>query len=387
MMGSSKGILMKSPIWILNSTLAVLFLLVLVLILFTQKTAPKRKPLAPDMTNIAPIKKDVSKVNLVRIYESDLFNTYIKPAPPAVEDKAAKPLPQPPLPMPLPTPQPQNPQFLPPLDITLKGIIYTNNDTENRAIIANNKTKQEEIYKVGDKVGDADLIRIGKNKIFLIRVNGQQETIFITAADAQKDPIYTRDASWNLVVRKATDGHYIVDPKSFVHRITNLAQFIDMLDMTTAFEKGKSVGCRIGRMSPQSIGPSLGLAYGDIIISINGIHTTTTKDRVAIYNQIKDLGLDATIKVVVLRQDREVEVVYKLQKIAKTEEESGLAMGTQLAAQAKTTPKTIKNNTSASVLAESSKLNPMAQNLNKRDQHAMLRHGGRGALLSRSYEN
>ena len=377
---------MKSPIWILNSALAVLFILVLGLIFFTRKEAPKRKPLTPDMSHVAPVKKDVSKVNLVRIYERDLFNTYIKPTAPIIEDPLTKLLPQPPLPLPLPKPQPQNPQFLPPLEITLKGIIYTNNDKENRAIIADNKTNQEELYKVGDKVGDADLIRIGKNKIFLIRANGQQETIFITAADAQKDPIYTRDSAWTPVIQQVDNTQYIVDPKAFVRRITNLAQLIDMLDMTTAFEKGRSVGCRVGRMNPQSIGPSMGLQSGDIIVSINGIHTTTTKDRVAIYNQIKDLTSGGTINVTLLRNNTELELSYVLQKIAKDEAQEVPQVGTQLGTQQKVAQRTMKKPTSASVLAESSKFSPVAQNLNKRDQHAMLQHGGRGALLSRSYE-
>lgn len=357
---------MKSPLWLVTSALTLLLILAFFFIVFTQKRPKAPASITPEVVS-TPIKRDVSKINLARIYENDLFNTYIKAALPPIEAPLVVPVPPPPLPRPAPLPQIQQPQFLPPLDVTLKGIIFVNNDQESRAIIANNKTKQETLYRVGDKVEDADIIRISKRKVIVLRSNGQQETLFMTHDDAVTDSIYTRDEAWTAVVKPLADTIYAIDPKALSKRIGNLAEFIEMLDMTTAFDKGKSLGCRIGRMSPQSIGHALGLQFGDIIMEINTIPTTTTHDRVAIYSQLKQLGLGATIVVKLLRNNQEYEYTYVLQKIMKQREESAPAVGTVI-----------------QPLGQAPQFTPVVQDMKNRDKGMMLRNGGRKAAIGRS---
>ena len=46
-------------------------------------------------------------------------------------------------------------QFLEPLAITLKGIMYSSDEQHNRAIIADNKSEAQKLYKVGDALEDA----------------------------------------------------------------------------------------------------------------------------------------------------------------------------------------------------------------------------------------
>lgn len=334
----------------------------------SQMKPPARQSIVPQLV-AAALKKDVSKLNLAVIYENDLFNTYIKVVQPVEEPKVVMPVPTPPAPKPLPLPEIPKTQFLPPLDVTLKGIIFVNNDRENRAIIANNKTKQEVLYRVGDRVEDADVIYIGKRKIIVLRANGQQETLFLTGDDAQADPLYKRDAAWNLVIKQVAETVFMVDPKALGKRIHNLAQLIDMLDLTTVFEKGRSIGCRIGRMGQQSIGPALGLRYGDVIISINGIATTTTKDRVAIYNQIKEMQLGDQILVKLLREPQEYEYTYVLKKFAqKQPEEEQPIVGAPI----------------MPLIQGPGVNNPVVQEMKSRDKGMMLRNGGRRAVLSRN---
>jgi len=360
---------MKSPLWILNSALLLIFLAVVSFVIFNQKKTPARKSLRPEAP-LTSAKKDVSKINIARIYENDLFNTYVKETPQQPEvQKGIVPIPQPPSLQPTPVPQPARLEFLPPLPISLKGIIFTNNDLENRAIIANNKTKQESLYKIGDKVEDADIIHISRHKVIFVRSNGQQETVFITPTDAQEDLIFSHDKPWSTVVKKLTDTTYAVDPKTFTKRITSLAQFIDMLDVTTAFSKGKSIGCRIGMLAPQSIGPSLGLNPGDIVIEVNAVPTTTTQDRMTVYKMITEMSVGSEITVKYLRNDQEFTMTYVLQKLTPDTTEQP-AYGEKIIE---------KNNE----LIEAAQTNPMIDEIKKQDKSAMLRHGGRSAMIQR----
>ncbi|MCK5633409.1 hypothetical protein KAH94_06645 [bacterium] len=302
---------MRYPLWALNSTLFVLVISALLFIAFSREDLPEREEIEPSI--VTPLKKDgVSIINLKQIYENDLFGTYEKEVVITKEPKYIVPLPEPPSPVRAKIPKKERPKFLDPLQITLKGIMSVSDGVKNKAIIEDNKTKREEIYKVGDKFGDAQLIRIFNNKIIFVRSNGQQEVFYLRQDDAKEDPTYLIISDWNGVVRKIAPNNYRIYFQEFSKRIKNLAQFIDILNLTTAYKKGKSVGCRIGSGEARSLAKELGLEVGDIILTINGIPATDTKNRLKIYKEITTASLDDVITVRLQRKKRTYTLRYKI---------------------------------------------------------------------------
>lgn len=374
--------LIKSPLWILNSILAALCLLIIFFILIIRQAPPARKSLRYTIGSSAPA-KDVNHIDLTRIYENDLFNTYNKVTPTVVETPTALPLPLPPTPVPLPIAPDVRPQFLEPLQVTLKGVIYTLREQDNRAIIADNKSKKETLYKTGDVIEDAELIHVGRNNAIFIRSNGQQETLFLSAQDAQEDPQFKEDDSWGIALKKLSDSLYTVDTKIFTERVTNLAQFIDMLDLTTAFEKGKSVGCRIGNIDPNSMGAMLGLMPNDIITSINNISPTSTKERVAIYNTVKQSNPGDAITITLVRNGLIQTITYKL-IVAQKKRRPSLPLNTQVLTETQTQEKAFeKQEPAINLIAHSERLDSAIQKNKKNNQLAMKQYGGRNAVLQK----
>jgi type II secretory pathway component PulC len=382
----NKGTLMKSPLWILNSALTLLFCGVIILMFAMRVNIPSRKSLTPQA--IAPLHKEVSKINITRIYESDLFNTYIKPTIPALipQSQAIK-LPQPPAPKAFEKTPKAPPQFLAPLDIDLKGVVFNSNNIHSRAIVANRKTKEEKLYKIGDSILDGSLIYIGKNKAIFIRSNGQQETLFVTEEDAKKDPLYS-DQQWTTSVEKINDTTFVINTEPFMKQVNNLAHLLDLLDITTAFEKGKSIGCRVGKMSG-SLGSSIGLEQGDIITTINSIPTTNTTDRVKIYKEIKEKKGNSSITVIIKRQNNNITLNYtvrnKLLKKVSRNEIKNLPAGTPFTVDGKQiiTPAQKDLEIAEETLAQADDNNAIAELFKKNDKKAMLNYGGRDALLRR----
>lgn len=362
---------MRSPLWILTSSFVCIFVLVLLFIILSQQSVPVRKSLKPHATIIAPI-KDVSKINVALIYENDLFNTYMRPEPAKPETPQLSEVPKPPMPQPMPQLPVIKPEFFAPLDITLKGVIYAHNDKDNRVIIADNKSKNETLYKIGDHVEDADIIHISKNKVVFLRSNGQQETVFITPAAAQKDPMFVQDTAWSQIVKSTGNKQFIIDPHNFITRIASPAQLLDMLDLTTAFEKGKSLGLRVGKMDQRSVGHVLGLQYGDIITSIQDIPTISTKYRVEIFQSIMKTQLGSTISLKIIRNGEEQEMYYLLQRLVSENEEPAPEYGAFVPAPASTI--------SANARSLPDKQMKLAR---KDDKTAMIQHGGKNALLQR----
>lgn len=311
---------MKHPFWIINLGLFSLVLVAFAFMYISTSKIPKRESIEP--TEITPKKESRVAINIRKIYEDDLFGTYTKELAPTRPLETAIPFPQPPAQQKITIPAIIEPEFLDPLQITLKGIIVvSSNDAKNRAMVQDNKTLQEGTYKVGDIIQDAQLIRIFKNKIIFLRLNGQQEVLYLREQDAKTDPAYSLSHEWSTVVKKTGPNNYLINPKTFVEHVKNLTECIDLLNATTAYQQGKSLGLRIGSLTKSPFGGLMGLQTGDIILSINNIPAQTIEERLAIYKNITSLKLGNTVTIKLVRKNKELEIVYTLEDFS-TEKES-----------------------------------------------------------------
>lgn len=303
---------MRHPFWIVNSVLLLFVVLATIFAYFSRVRVPHRESIEPE-SYTRPKKQQTIDINIKKIYENDLFDTFRKEVPVYQEPQYQLEIPTPPPQEEVVTPTIPEPVFLDPLDITLKGIIVVGKDEQkNRVIIADNKTDTEHTYKVGDIIEDAQLIRIFNNKIILLRSNGQQEVLYLREQDAQLDPVYTAISNWQDIIQQAGQNTFLISPHLFVDRVKNLAQFIDMIGLSTAYQQGISVGCRIGDLPPDSLGIHLGLQSGDIITTINTIPATTTPERLQIYKSIVQMKDDDRITVNLTRQGTPIQLQYTL---------------------------------------------------------------------------
>ncbi len=92
-----------------------------------------------------------------------------------------------------------------------------------------------------------------------------------------------------------------------------------MLDLTTLYKEGKSIGVRVGQIAPDSLGALLGLQKNDVIITINTISTADNKSRFALYQKVTNLGEDDIITVELRRNNQEVTINYTLQDFKRPE--------------------------------------------------------------------
>jgi len=152
-------------------------------------------------------------------------------------------------------------------------------------------------------------------------LNGQQEVLYLREQDAKTDPAYSLSHEWNTVVKQTGPVNYLVNPKTFVEHVKNLTECIDLLNATTAYQQGKSLGLRIGNVTKSPFGSLMGLQTGDIILSINGIPAQTTQERLAIYKNVTSLKLGNTITIKLLRKSRELELIYTLDDFSTIEKE------------------------------------------------------------------
>ncbi len=302
---------MKQPFWISNLALLFIFFIVLWFVFFMRVKVTARRSIEPDY-NLDVEKKETRKIDISTIYQNDLFNTLQPEVKPIETPETSNQMPSAPEPLITMAPENPEPQFLEPLPLTLTGIIVNTDETKNIAIIQDNRSSKQNNYKVNDEIEDAQIIRIFKNKVILVRSNGQQEILFVRQADIKDE---NKKIPLNQIVKKITENVYQIDPIKFANYVNNLGEFIESLDLITAYKQGVMVGSRIGKLEPDSLGIAMGLMPGDIIKSINGILADNTNNRYEIFKNISSLDENDDVNVEISRNDNSINLTYKIKKI------------------------------------------------------------------------
>ncbi len=360
---------MRHPFWILNSSLLVLLLVSGIFIVCTQQTLPKKIAEAKKTIPHIFASVDTDPIVIAKIYENDLFNTYHEKIQAPVEPDYVKPIPTPPSAETSVIPEEPLAPFLPPLQITLKGIMIVNDESKNVVAIQDNGTKKETNYKIGDMVEDAQLIRILTNKVILVRSNGQFETLYLSEKDVINQAVVDDQANnWQQLVVKTKETAYEVDPVSFAELVPGLPQLIDIFDLSTTYKKGQSAGCKIGKINAGSMVEALGFESYDVITEIAGIGTATTEKRLQIFNKLKTLKLSDSFTVSFERNGQSKTISYTLSDLkdplshqvstAKDEQEDNQKVGIFMGP----TPEELENER-VQLLKERYKFAPTAQDI------------------------
>jgi len=309
---------MKHALWLINSSLVLIFALVLgVLQLLHQEPPPWRMPqifLAQEQEK----KEEAPKPGTTaweKIYQDDIFGTYTPVEIKAVKQSLLTPIPEPKTFTPPPPPEIKKPEIIPALNITLRGIIIGGDESKNVVMIADEAGK-EDMYHLGEKIKDAQIIKIAHNRVVLLRANGQQEVFYLRKDDIPTPQDLTE--KWKYIVKKVNDQSFEIDPQEFCKEIETLGHLIERASVVgTAYQAGKPVGIRVGKSDPNDIATMLGILENDIITSVNGLDVANPVDRIKAYDTVTQLGLGGQIQVGLKRAEKDVVLAYKLVKIDK----------------------------------------------------------------------
>lgn len=305
---------MKQQIWILNSSLLIIFIFTLLLniILKEERIVIKEKTI--DKEQLEKKEPELKDLNPEKIYKQDIFNTYFFESTPEPEKKELiTPIPEyVPAQIILP-PEPEKPTFIEPLNLKLSGIISSSNEEKSIAMILD-ETNKENVYHLGNMVKDAQIIKISKNRVIVLRSNGQQEIYLLREEEIAQNTIQDL---WEYIIQKHDDNNFIVDPKAFAKKINTLGSAIEKLALIPAYHNNKLIGLKVGQPNNQDIINIIGLRKDDIILTINNIDTSKSKNRINIFDKIVQSKIGDIIKVNLKRNEDLLTLNYTIQNIEK----------------------------------------------------------------------
>jgi type II secretory pathway component PulC len=311
---------MSQQLWVVNSSFLIIFLLILgVNQLFEVNLPQLRIKKSMDKQLEKKIATMPVAATWEKIYKNDIFDTFIPVVTKVSKKSLVTPIPEPKAPVVAPPTELPKQEFIDPLKIVVKGIIMSSDEAHNVAMIED-ETKSEGLYHLGEKIKDAQIIKIAKNRVVFLRGNGQQELFFLRKDDVKA--IVDTSEKWEYAVKIIDEYTYEVDPDGFKENVESLGNFLEQASVVgTVYQRGKPIGIRIGLLEQNNAGVVLGFKKNDIIISVANIPTMTMKDRIKIYDTITLLNVGDTIKVNLNRTGETKELVYKLVKMSKAKQQ------------------------------------------------------------------
>jgi general secretion pathway protein C len=190
------------------------------------------------------------------------------------------------------------------LQLDLYGTI-AGEDGKGYAIIEERDKKRQRLYKVGDKVGGATIVKIMRNAVVLRLGEKDQvlkkKEIASTAgerragagvAEQQTPPSAPGPAPRTRPLSRPPAA----GPTGSAADLASLLTQARVIPHVAAGSSGKPDGVIINEIQPGSLFENVGLANGDIIQEVNGKAVTGVNDLVAMYRDLKP-GTSLSIKV------------------------------------------------------------------------------------------
>ena len=198
------------------------------------------------------------------------------------------------------------------LKLTLWGTVTGQEREDGWAVIQDIKTKQQDLYRVDDKVQGATIKSILRNKVILT-VNGKDQ---ILEVDADPPPLigHKRRPSGRPFSPPPTQGHR--PSQKEVEDMLNAASKSNQLFKTRPYTKdGEASGVMIYSIKRDSVARLLGLRNGDIIQAVNGVEIKDSQDFEDFEDSIEG---HSDMTIFILRRGKPIELVFSEQDNAYT---------------------------------------------------------------------
>jgi general secretion pathway protein C len=189
------------------------------------------------------------------------------------------------------------------LNLKLWGTV-TGQDRRAYAVIEDTKTRQQNLYRIGDSIQNATVKLILRQKIVGMEEIGaakkgkQSPRVARKAAAPPKMPVSTYPRQLTLKSDQIESA------------MENLDQLMDQARIRPHIEEGKPAGISITGIKPNTIFRKMRLRNGDIITGVNGDPIETVEDAMKIFG---DLSSASEVQVEIKRRGRKRVLDYKIE--------------------------------------------------------------------------
>jgi general secretion pathway protein C len=195
------------------------------------------------------------------------------------------------------------------LKVSLLGTI-SGDDQTAVAIIEDKAKKKQDLYKEGDTIQDASIVKILRGKVVLrVQEKNQILTMEEQAAAAKGKPTtFSSGGQATPAVQAGTGTTISLDRTAIAKSLENVTELLSQVRIRPHYQDGKTDGLLISQLKPNTVFNQLGLRNGDIIHGLDGKTVQTTDDVMSFYEELKT---GSSVSLDILRRGQKQTLRYE----------------------------------------------------------------------------
>ncbi len=196
------------------------------------------------------------------------------------------------------------------LRLALLGTI-ADQDNSGRAIILDESQRSQALYRVGEKVQEAEIREILRGKVVL-RVDGRDEVLEMSEKPSSASPAPLRprpDIVAPPSVHAPTAGPQGMSRTEIDQAVGNMGDVLSQVRLRPYFRNGEVQGVIVSQIRRGSIFANIGLRNGDVLQSVNGVPVAGPDEIMAL---VEGLQAGDQLDIGLLRQGREETLNYTI---------------------------------------------------------------------------
>ncbi|BBO72820.1 general secretion pathway protein GspC [Desulfosarcina widdelii] len=196
------------------------------------------------------------------------------------------------------------------LNLKLWGTVIGGDDGEY-AVIEDVKSREQNLYRVGDAVQTATVKGIFREKVVL-SVNGQDEILQMEEFESGKRTFKPGGlpARGPVAGTGATRAQRISLRRSYLEQsMQDMASLMTQVKIQPHMEDGVPAGLALSSIKPNSIFRRMGLRNGDVIVGVDGSEISTVDDALKMVDSLKS---SSNLSLQLKRRGREKNIEYRI---------------------------------------------------------------------------
>jgi len=165
------------------------------------------------------------------------------------------------------------------LNLVLMGTVYGIGELDC-AVIEDKDNRKQELFRVGDTVASATVVRIMRGMVVL-HVDGKDEILAMEVKDSENMPGVTERTD------SGSKNSIIVRKSEIDEAMKDMGKILTQARIRPYFSAGKSDGFIINRIKKGSIFQKMGMQNGDIIQGVDGQPIKSPDEMLELYNGLK----------------------------------------------------------------------------------------------------
>ncbi len=190
-----------------------------------------------------------------------------------------------------------------PLEVRLRGTVHREKG-DSLAIIEDIKTRKQDLYHVGELIlGEAKLIAVSRNKVYLER-DGKQEVLEVYEGTEAKTEERARSilpqrgtTPEGAGIKRLSASRYHIPQEELKDAFENMNHLLTQVRIVPNFKDGEPDGFKLLSIKRGSLIHQGGLRDGDIIKRVNGIEIDSPEKAFEVYEQVRNEPL-ITVEIV-----------------------------------------------------------------------------------------